>query len=125
MVLGLPTYLSIGGLTLDFFGAAFLAYDSIFGPKARREAAQRRDQLALASRTPSPRERGTGASSSSVIEGLLAEIEYWDRHERRAHVHGIIGLLLLMTGFLCQCLAALVAAIRSNSVTLPCFPWGS
>jgi hypothetical protein len=39
------TYLSIVGLALDFVGAAFLAYDALYGPEARLQASIRRDRI--------------------------------------------------------------------------------
>jgi hypothetical protein len=120
VALPLPTYLSIAGLALDFLGAMLLAYDVVYGPRARHQASARRDQLALALRKQGRREASANgpveSSNARAIDAILAEIRYWDRHEQRAHAHGVVGLLLLMSGFLSQGLAAVFMAVETGTI---------
>ena len=117
----LTTYLAIGGLTLDLVGAAFLAYDALYGPDARFQAAIRRDRLAI---TRASQERNqhslrelSGSASApgekeqllkesvaldATVKELIAQLRHWEKHEHRALRNALLGLLLLMAGFAFQ-----------------------
>jgi hypothetical protein len=118
----LPTWFSICGLGLDFAGAAFLAYDVLYGPKVRRQVAMRRTELAVATQNKKQHERSIQTLSASrgnaedsvqrlreelpaLIDAVTessAELSHWEKHARRAQQKAFVGLLLLMAGFACQ-----------------------
>jgi hypothetical protein len=118
----LSFWLGICGLGLDFVGAAFLAYDVLYGPKARLQVSIRRVQLALAKENQERLERSIRTSSESrgrseetvqrlreelpaltdAVDEIGAGLSDWEGHERRARVKAFTGLLLLMAGFACQ-----------------------
>jgi len=127
--MALATWLSIGGLGLDFAGAAFLAYDVLYGPHARLQASNRRTRLAIARENQERYERSIRESSESrdtanacdtgqlhqelaalnqLIGETTAELKHWEWHEHRAHLNALLGLLLLMGGFGCQAVGALL-----------------
>lgn len=85
---------------MDLGGAALLAYDVLYGPRARFEASIRRAQL----------DRATlGGARTEKDE---AELYYWEKHEHRAQRMALWGLILLMAGFVCQGVGTLLTAIR-------------
>jgi hypothetical protein len=118
----LPTLFSICGLGLDFAGAAFLAYDVLYGPKVRRQVSMRRTELAMATQNQEQHKRSiqTLSASQGTSEGSVqrlreelpaltdavaessAELRHWEKHARRAQANAFVGLLLLMAGFACQ-----------------------
>ncbi len=116
----LTTWLNLGGLALDLSGAAFLAYDVLHGPEARFQAAIRRDRLRASANRARERcglqepsqlahtleERRPGREGlpapAEAIDQTVAELRHWEKHEQRAQLHALLGLLLLMAGFLCQ-----------------------
>src|SRR5262245_21954348 len=51
MQAALHTYLSIAGLALDIAGAAFLAYDVLYGPEDRFQTVGRHNRLAVETRS--------------------------------------------------------------------------
>jgi uncharacterized protein YigA (DUF484 family) len=103
-------------------GAAFLAYDVLYGPKARLQVSIRRVQLTIAKENQERLERSirkssalAGASEETVqrlredlpaltdaVDEIGAGLRDWERHERRARSMAFVGLLLLMGGFACQ-----------------------
>lgn len=124
----LTTWLSLGGLSLDFIGAAFLAYDVLYGPEARFQAAIRRDRLTVARghrerleqslREPSEPpytpenehlRREELRALTRAIDDTLAELKHWEKHEHRAVRKALLGLLLLMAGFACQGLGTVLS----------------
>lgn len=128
MTATLSTLLGIAGLALDFIGAAFLAYDALYGPEARQQAALRRARLQIARENQEKQARGIQELSESLhtpeakvrllreqmpaltgaIDQLLAEVRHWEQHEQRVQRHALVGLLLLMAGFACQGLASVM-----------------
>jgi hypothetical protein len=129
-VAALTTFLSLGGLTLDFVGAGLLAYDVLYGPDARFQASIRRDRLALARASRERHERRIGelvesidtsdkqrllhdemSELTDVINETVAELGYWEKHEHRAQRNALLGLLLLMGGFASQGLATVFSRL--------------
>jgi hypothetical protein len=129
----LTSYLSIAGLGLDFFGAAFLAFDALIGAKARYQASMRRRRLAVARETherhnrrlrevsqwPAAREDESPSAKAHRLEtemqalteavrAAIAELKHREKHEERVHLHALVGMLLLMAGFACQGVSALL-----------------
>ena len=123
----LTTCLSLGGLMLDFVGAAFLAYDVLYGPEARFQAAIRRDRLALAKASRERHQRRISelvettdtsdkgrllrdemSELSDTINETVVELRYWEKHEHRAQRNALLGLLLLMGGFASQGVATVL-----------------
>jgi hypothetical protein len=117
-------------LGLDFAGAAFLAYDVLYGPHARSQASIRRTRLAIATESQERCERSLRelSESSASSEGddrhrlrqelstlsrlnseAAAELTHWERHEHRAQLNALLGLLFLMAGFACQAVGAVVS----------------
>jgi hypothetical protein len=139
LVAALATYLSIFGLALDFAGAAFLAYDALYGPLARVQASMRRERLARVRESQERSERRlrewaaqqhTPEKSvellrtevmglTQVVSETVAELRHWERHDQRVHVNAVVGMLLLMGGFACQGIAALISALSGHAVGLP------
>lgn len=131
----LATYLSMGGLTLDILGAAFLGYDVLYGPEARFEAVILRDRLAVAMRSrardeaelrelspnaPEERARGLRAEMQALAETsdeTIAELRRCEKQALRARRQAMIGLLLLMAGFAGQGLGTFLAT-RGGSVQI-------
>lgn len=99
--------LNISGLVLDFVGAAFLAYDVVYGPDARFQAAIRRHRLALHAGSEPP-------MTSEALAATVAELRHWERHERRAQRYALLGLLFLMAGFACQGLGTVLSAFATG-----------
>jgi hypothetical protein len=124
----LSTLLSIAGLALDFIGAAFLAYDALYGAEARQQAALRRARLQIARENQETQARGIRELSEALhppeakvrllreqvpaltgaIDQLVAEVRHWEQHEQRVQRNALVGLLLLMAGFACQGLASVM-----------------
>lgn len=132
LAMTLTTWLSIGGAGLDFAGAALLAYDVLYGPEARLQASNRRTRLAIATarkeqcerdlRELSARRVASGSDAAPLIRHELlaldqlisktsAELIHWERHEHRAWRYALRGLLLLMAGFACQALSAVLVGL--------------
>jgi hypothetical protein len=125
----LSFWLGIFGLGLDFVGAAFLAYDVLYGPKARLQVSIRRVQLAIARENQERLERSIrqssvsqGASEEAVqrlreelpaltdaVDEIGAGLRDWEGHERRARAKAFVGVLLLMAGFVCQAAGSVLA----------------
>jgi hypothetical protein len=117
----------MGGLVLDFVGAAFFAYDGLYGPKARLQASNRRTRLAIARDGQQRTERSIQERSKSqnlgpddslhfellaltqVINETTAELHYWETHEQRAQRNAVIGLVCLIAGFAWQAAGAALA----------------
>jgi hypothetical protein len=129
-VAALTTCLSLGGLTLDFVGAGFLAYDVLYGPDARFQASIRRDRLALTRKSRERHERSIGellestdasdkerllrdeiSELTDAIDETVAELRHWEKHEHRAQRNALLGLLLLMGGFASQGLATVLSTL--------------
>lgn len=122
--------MSIAGLSLDFAGAGFLAYDVLYGPQARLQASLRRTRLALAeesrerhlrhlqelTETPNTsdermrRVRDELPALTHAIHDVSAELKHWEKHELRAQKNALVGLLLLMAGFVAQAIGAILNA---------------
>ena len=125
----LSFWLGICGLGLDFVGAALLAYDVLYGPKARLQVSIRRVQLAIAKENRERLERSIRKSSVSqstseetvqrlreelpaltdTVDEIGAGLSDWERHARRARTKAFVGLLLLMLGFVCQAAGSLLS----------------
>ena len=103
MEAALSFWLGIVGLGLDFTGAAFLAYDVLYGPKARLQVSIGRIELAHAKQN---RER---YDPTDEIDEISGELRYWEKHERRARLMAFSGLLMLMGGFACQAVGSVLA----------------
>jgi hypothetical protein len=120
----MPSYLSFAGLFLNFVGAALLAYDTIYGPVARRDAAQSRGWLTTAQKWREEFTINTRALtplySNDDIDRILGsalprmdaaitkaqtDVEYHEQHESRAQARALLGMLSLTTGFFVQLLA--------------------
>jgi hypothetical protein len=126
--MALATWLSIAGLGADFLGAALLAYDALYGPRARVQAAERRTRLALAtekqerllelSRSQSDSEPDAAqfrlalSALDRAIAETTAELRHWETHEQRSQRCAVEGLALLMVGFACQVGSSILANVN-------------
>jgi hypothetical protein len=125
----LATWLNIAGLGVDFVGAVLLAFDALYGPHARLQAAERRTRLAIENENKERCERRqlelSESSSdskpdavsqnqhalSSLIRSIAAttaELRHWERHEHRSQRNAVHGLALLIVGFAFQAASSLV-----------------
>lgn len=138
VLMKLAAFLSILGLALDFFGAACLAYNVLFGKESQRQASARRKRLLAASERHERHDlivRKLSQTSGSLEERLqllqqevpmlnalvtetLQELRRLAEQEQRARVAVVMGMVLLVVGFACQGIGAIISAVTSGILPL-------
>jgi len=126
------TWFGIAGLGLDLAGAALLAYDAVYAPRAQLHASQQRTRLAIAKENRARYERSLQESAETPtaseararshrqelaeqlrsIEEATVKLRYWAMHERRAQLYALGGLVLLMAGFGCQAVSTVLSSFQ-------------
>ncbi len=127
--MALATWLNIVGLGIDFVGAVLLAFDALYGPEARLQAAERRTRLAIArekkerlmelsaplSDSNSVARSQLHQSQSTLDRSIAAtttELEHWERHEHRTQRNAVHGIVSLIVGFALQALSSLLVNLN-------------